>query len=280
MAKIATIKNFSNMEENGAYYLESMVARKIAGKSILTPGYLNIFTLSEDTANYANIGITRNGVPFKQVVANNGSILMISDSGYINEYNITTPANKLGQIHDIVGQISMSDIKVTKNENILYSALDTLGFGHNGTATGGSTTSLIDTNTNFATLIAGAGAGINKVYDFDNGEEYTITGLTGNNQLDFAAGTAVANGHKYMVFLDTGKTNGGSDWNFFDTTAYPQYVGQEAKANFKRQIEYFNQRDSYIVGDCVGHEGVFYICNQDHINQEPPNGSYWAPVVI
>lgn len=37
---------------------------------------------------------------------------------------------------------------------------------------------------------------------------------------------------------------------------------------------------NYIVGRCVGHESVFYICNQDHTNQEPPNGSYWAPVIV
>lgn len=34
--------------------------------------------------------------------------------------------------------------------------------------------------------------------------------------------------------------------------------------------------ESYSVGDCVGHKGIFYDCTTGHTNQEPPNASYWS----
>lgn len=248
MAKIATIKNFSNMEESGVYYLEGMVARKINGKSILTPGYLNSFVLSENTATYTNLATVRNGVSFKQTTANSGSILMLDSGGYIHEYNITTPANKQGQIHSVASPVSMSDIEVTKNENLIYSVLDYLAVGKRGTATSGSTTTLVDTTTNFVTRGVVVG---HKIWNFDDEEEYTVTSITTttntNDTLNFSAGTAWSNGKVYCVFADKGSYNGGTFFNFFATTTYPQFVGQEPKANFRRQIELFDTK--YLVGN-------------------------------
>jgi hypothetical protein len=246
MSKIATIKNFSNMEESGAYYLEGMVARKINGKSILTPGYLNSFVLSEDTSGFSALGVVKGGTSFQYGTEETGTAAIIDDSGHIYGIDIVSSTH-LGLFHTSTLVTANTDIAVTKNENLLYSNTTHLGFGLKGTADSGSTTTLVDAAVAFDTLIAGAGAGINKMYSFTNEEEYTITSLTGSNTLNFDAGTAIDT-DSYMVFLDTGKTNGGDDWNFFPAGAtYPHFVGQETQASFKRQIELFDT--NYLIGN-------------------------------
>ncbi len=73
-------------------------------------------------------------------------------------------------------------------------------------------------------------------------------------------------------------TNRYTECNF---PAPPFNVGYDGTVQWRMgACDPWDSGDNYIVGDCVGHEGTFYICNQDHINQEPPNGSYWAPVVV
>ncbi len=55
------------------------------------------------------------------------------------------------------------------------------------------------------------------------------------------------------------------------------YIGKEGTATIFNLCDWDNEKN-YIVGDITVHGEVIYTCNQNHINQEPPNASYWDVV--
>lgn len=247
--KIATINNFSNVEEKGMYYLEGFAARNVGGQSLLSPSFQNNFVLSEDTSLYSNLGTVQGADTFIGLSNENGRAIMVSTGGYLHYLSILGADR--GQIHQINGPSNFQDIRISKNENVLYTTQGYLGVGWRGTATGGSTTTLVDTEKNFGTLGMGTTAGINKVYDLTNSTEYTVTSITTttntNDTLNFSAGSAVSAGHIYIAFSDKGALNSSNYFSFDDTTALPQFGGQESVTNFRRQIEQFDTE--YFVGN-------------------------------
>ncbi len=245
--KLATITNFTNIEEkSNTYFLENMSARRVAGQSVLSTIFANSNLISEDTSGYSDLGLTLAG---SSLVLNQGSIVLLNTAGNIHEYNVNNSTNSIGKIHSSYGTYPSiwGDLKVTKNENILFSGDDYLGIGYLGTATGGSTTRLTDTTTDFTALGVSSSDGLNKAYNFTKKVEYTITSVSSQYNLNFATSTATAANDKYAVFLDKGKYNSGNYWNFFATTAYPHFEGQEVKTNFKRQIVIFDT--DYLIGN-------------------------------
>jgi hypothetical protein len=55
MAKLLSIDNFSNMGDNGIFYLQGLSTRKISGKTVLRPVYTTLTVFNEDTNGYSGI---------------------------------------------------------------------------------------------------------------------------------------------------------------------------------------------------------------------------------
>lgn len=104
--------------------------------------------LSEDTSFIQTLGQFRGGENFTSVSNENGNTLVISQTGYIHHFNMTSGANR-GQIYLSTAPIGFTDIAISNNDNVLYSNLNFLGMATRGSATSGSTTTLVDTTKNF-----------------------------------------------------------------------------------------------------------------------------------
>jgi hypothetical protein len=246
MPKIATIKNFAALDDNGSWYLEGMKVKTVGGKTVLSPFYYNRFILSEDTSGFTNLS---NLVAMDSYyVTSNGdtAVIGLTSSSKIYSFSTFISAYNQGLVHTLSGSYlssSYGDLKVTKKKSVLYSHQDYLGIGHFGTASAASTTTkIIDSaGRNWATL----GIAVNdKVWVIDQKLERTITSITTTNStndtLNFTALTGTASGDEFQVFADRGALNSGNYWYFFRTTAYPHYVGQPQVGYWKRQIAKFS----------------------------------------
>jgi len=211
------INKFTGMGKDGLYYTEGLSPENMSGKSTLSPSWTAINYISEDTDGFAGMGVYKgmDKVEFDSTNSNLNQILGI-DGGDIFGSN-TFLGTDLGKLHTIpptgsgTDQIFASqnpDIKVSLNNNIVYSSSNHLGVGFVGTvATGSGTEKIIDTDgRDFTTLGVTTNTGSNKVYNLTDGEEHTITSITTTNStndtLNFTAGTASAESEKFMVFVD------------------------------------------------------------------------------
>jgi hypothetical protein len=267
MALIAQIDNFANMEDNGLYYVEGMSEKKINGKSVLMPTYYNYFVLDNTTnpagsqgdfTGYYNPFMGLTNIQFNKA----GYVIAIDNIGGLFSFHSLFRSDDLGKIHNIATTTSStpdsiscinSDVFTTKDQNLLYPGSYGLGYGTRGQCKTTSTTTIIDKDgRDFTTLGIGTSVWNNKVYNTETGEEFTITSITTtdstNDTLNFSAGTATNTANDYFVaFADVGKPNGGAGWDFFSTTSYPHFAGQEAYSSFVRQIKQFDT--DYIIGN-------------------------------
>jgi hypothetical protein len=257
---LTKLENFSGMHENGCYFLQSMRAKKIDfGKSILTPSYFNYFRLSEDTTGFANLGAVDAFTTLKHLSTEYTTVVALS-SGYMFGFSILSAAQDKGEMRTIptsagnYAPSSYPDLITTKNENILYSNAYYLGIAYRGICkTGSNATTIIDTaGRNFDTLGIGTAAPINAVFNLATKKKNTITtignGDATNDKLTLTADIdTYTAGNYFLAFADKGAKNGGNFWNFFASTAYPQFVGQETAENFRRQIVLFDTE--YLIGN-------------------------------
>lgn len=263
---IVSIKNFSGMGDNGLYWLDGFSPKTFQGQTFLTQGWGSFSFIDNSVSGFSSLGLL-NGMASYQHISDN-QLACLDDNGDIFDFNIV-PTNKLGKIHTIAisGTIlpgSASHIISTRLGNLLYSSANHLGVGWVGQATGGSTTTLIDTSKNFVNLGLGTTAGKNKVYNYSKGVEYTITSITtttnANDTLNFAAGTSVSSNDWYVAFAD--------DRFSFGTTnnINLQLNPQPYPLNWNRQIELFND--------------TYYILNGNYLAALATDESTWISDLI
>src|SRR5574343_475088 len=129
--KIATIKEFTGMDNNGLWYLEGMKVKKIGGKTVLSPFYYNDYVASEDTTGFTNINIINGGDSIPSLVSSNPNLLIIGRTGYIHCVDAVLLTGNIGLVHTpYKTATTYNDIKVTKNNNILFPNQDYLGIGY------------------------------------------------------------------------------------------------------------------------------------------------------
>ena len=257
---LTKLENFSGMHENGCYFLQSMRAKKVdLGKSILTPSYFNYFRLSEDTTGFANLGAVNAFTTLKHSSAEYTTVVAHAD-GRLFGFSILLAAQDKGEMRAIVANAGVNqassypDLMTTKNENILYSNAYHLGIAYRGICkTGSNATTIIDTaGRNFDTLGLGTSAPINGVFNLATKKVNTITtigdGDATNDKLTMTGSVdTYTAGDYFLAFAEKGAKNGGNFWNFFASTAYPQFTGQEAATDFRRQIVLFDTE--YLIGN-------------------------------
>lgn len=256
----ATIKNFSGMGQ-GTYYLDKMESQKIGGEDVLTPGWYTTNQVNESDTLFSDLNVIQsfNYITYGSGVLDN-HVLAYGSSGRIFDFNSFVLSYSLGLIHTIsnagsgtdrIFYVNSPDVTTTTNNNILYTSADHMGRGSVGEATGGSTTTLIDTTVNFTTdLGITTSAGSNKVYNVTNKEEYTVTSITTttntNDTINFStAGTAAADGDVYIAFQD--------DYQKYETTfsTNNHFTGQVSVTSWVRQIkllgdEYWSLNGNYL----------------------------------
>ena len=276
MAKIATLKNFSQMGNNGLFYLEGFAQKQINGNNVLSPSWENQFKYSEDTAGFTNL--TEITGMDNVDLDDNGQIMAIDTGGYIHSFNYLISLYDIGEVHRIIdataGVIRFGDIAITKDKTILYTTEDYLGVGWVSQCTNaGAKVKIIDTGKNFDTLGMGTTAGIDKVFNLTKKEEMTITSLSTttntNDTLNFNAGTNDNDTDDYYAaFCDTGNK---VTFDFFATTAYPQFKGQRAKTDFRRQICLFDVNYLITNGNYLAALNVDESTWNDNFKQLPDN---------
>ena len=262
MGKFLTIDKFSGMEEGGIFWLEGFAPKLVGSKSVLQSEGTTSHRLSENSDGFSDLDDVKGMDTFFYGSEDNRVITAPSGSGMrIFEFNDRYDDDNLGLIHkaDIDSTPTPevyycnSDIKTTSNVNILYSLGNSLGYGIRGRCKGTSTTEIVDEDgRNFSDLGIGTDDWNKKVYNLSTGEEHIITSITTtyetNDTLNFTAGTHTNTDEDYFVaFADIGADNGGSNWDFFETTAYPHFKGQESIHLFNRQIKLFG--DNYLIGN-------------------------------
>ena len=253
------IKNFSGMG-NGTYYLDRMESQKISGQDILTPGFYSTPYVNEDDTGFTGLGTVNDfaGLSLGSSVALNNIVLAI-DNNTIWGFNTFSIANNLGSMNvigntgsgtDAISASTYPGMIITTNNNILYTSSNHLGRGSLGEATGGSTTTLIDTATDFTDDMGiTTAAGKNQVFNVTNGEVYTVTGVSTttntNDTITFDTTTTAAAEDIYIAFQN--------DFQKYDTSLSRdvQFVGQVSPSSWIRQIvllgdEYWSLNGNYV----------------------------------
>ncbi len=246
MAKQYNINNFSGMGDEGVYYLEGMSPAKKNGHSILTPSWRVRDVITEGDTGWTNLDEVKAIDFFGHLEDGDGgraiqdAIFTLDKARYIHSTAIIESQGQ-GEIHKVYSSAPYStgtDLKVTTLGNLIYTSNNYLGIGYKIFATSGTTTSITATGTNFTTLGLGTTNGINKVYNFNTEEEYTITSIggTSNDTINFTAGTGTpAEDDVLFAFVDTKWDLNGGD------AVYPQFLGQDDRYKWKRQIKAYGE---------------------------------------
>ena len=244
----------------GTYYLDRMESQNIAGQDILTTGFYTSPYINEEDTGFSDLRTINS---FHYITYGTGELddhVLGMETSEIYDFHYLFPSYHLGEIHavvntgsgtDAISYCSYPDITTTTNNNILYTSANHLGRGSVGEATGGSTTTLIDTTVDFTSdLGINTTAGINKVYNVTNKEEYTVTSITTttntNDTINFdTADTAAADGDVYIAFQDNFKK-----YNTYSNCGN-HFTGQATTINWIRQIrllgdEYWSLNGNYI----------------------------------
>ncbi|MEI6529690.1 MAG: hypothetical protein WCN88_04860 [Candidatus Falkowbacteria bacterium] len=239
---VISLKNFTGMGDNGMYWIDGFLPKSLQGQTILTQGWGTQNILDSTTAGWSNIEDIVSMASYQHVGDNR--IAMLGMGGGIFDYS---SSGSLGKIHNLSNSAVFfcfgGHINNTRKGNIIYSTANTIGVGWIGKATGGSTTSLIDTNRNFTTLGVTNSADVNKIYNLTKGVEYTLnsgntTTTNANDTVHFATSTATVSGDWYVAFVDNRFTLGvtTNDNN-------QQFTPQPAPLQWNRQIVLWN--DAY-----------------------------------
>jgi len=248
---LITIDDFGGMGTKNTYYLEGFTPDNMSGQSVLSNDGYTFNKVSEEKADFegccdmAKVSIkveaTEGSEEEPQYITWNGEDM----------HNFYT-GNSIDKIHTIAdgggggtdeirsGSSSGSSILTTKEGHLLYSSANHLGYGHRGSATGGSTTTLVDTGVDFTDIVdvTDGSASDVKVYNFTTKETYDVTGVAATT-LTFATATSVSEYDQYIVFVD-GK------WKFnTDDSFNIHFSGQTKASGWHRRIILWE--DSYFV---------------------------------
>jgi hypothetical protein len=245
---IIEIKDFVGMSDNGGiFYNEGFLPQKINGKSVFEETF-KCFSVAERTTTGFSLLATVSGMNPYYYTSTYSGLFSIDSSGQIF---INSLLNYSGKVHGVptsgaVAPSSYGDILQTVSGNVIYTSANHLGIGYIGVVkTGSSTTQIIDTDgRSFATLGAVVGeATHNKITNLRTGVEYTIATIANgdatNDKVTFTASGTNDNvaGDYFIVWIDDKAWTTAA--TLFTTTSYPQFVGQETAANFRRQLKQY-----------------------------------------
>lgn len=242
---LLSINKFSGAGLNGILYCEGFYPEVDNGKSSMTDGYYTRSLFNTSTTGMTNLSYVRAILPLSTIHSSSTTYNL-----YYNGYNlfayseIYSSTIKAAQLHTTLGSINGADFIETANGNILYTQEAYIGRGVRGKATGGSTTTLIDTTKNFGTLGYAAN---DKVTNLKTGIEYTITSISTttntNDTLNFSASganTTKAN-DEYIAWEDDRLSISATPANW-----------QQAVISWNKQIKLYGDEYIFTNGNYLG----------------------------
>jgi len=243
------IDNFTGMGDNGHYFLKGFAPTKINGQSILAMEHDTSLTHSSST--YTDLASIDSATIVTDEAPDN---IVYFGSGKMHEFNATYTGDDIGLIHEIgsiVGSIATDDYIYPSNDgdilfselgNLIYSSASHLGIGYRGRATGGGTTTLVDTGVDFTALedVTAGSTSTLKVVNVTKGEIHTVTGVAATT-LTFDAGSTTNENNDYYYFLVDGKFKFDVIWN----GEGEQFIGQEDPFKWSRRIVLWE--DTYFI---------------------------------
>lgn len=183
------IDKFSGAGQNGILYCQGFYPEVDNQKSVMGEGFITANVFNTTTTGFSNVSNIYGAIALS-TLANQDNIYNLYIDGSSNQriwaYQTIGDTIKDGQIH--LNSLSSTyclypDIIETTLGNILYPSGRNIGRGVRFKATGGSTTTIIDTTRDFTTLGYTAG---DKVTNLKTGIEYTLT-VVGTDTLTFVA---------------------------------------------------------------------------------------------
>ncbi len=185
---IIQIDKFSGAGQNGIIYCEGLYPEVDNQKSVMGEGFTTSNVFNTSTAGFTNLGAVYGSVALSTINSSNETYNLYVDSGVyqrIFAYQTIGDTIKDGVIHlsPTVNYCKYPDLIETTLGNILFPSERYIGRGVRFKATGGSTTTIVDTTKDFVALGYAIG---DKVTNLKTGIEYTITTVS-TNTLTFSA---------------------------------------------------------------------------------------------
>lgn len=206
---LITIDKFSGSGQNGILYCEGFYPEIDNGKSSMSEGYYTSGLFNSTTTGATNLGTVNSIIPLSTINSASTTYQLYYDGFKIFAFSeIYSSDIKTAEIHTNLGTITTyGDMIETAGGNILYTQANYIGRGVRFKATGGSTTTIIDTSKNFTTLGFAAN---DKVTNLKTGIEYTITSISTttntNDTLNFtASGTNTTGANDEIIVWDDNK---------------------------------------------------------------------------
>ena len=189
---IIQIDKFSAAGQNGIFYCQGFYPEVINGKSVMGEGLASFSILNKETAGFSNLGNIYGSLALSTINSQDSLYnIYINNTSKIFVYQELGTTITDGEIHSNSNSLTATtnpDIIETSLGNILYPSEKHIGRGVRFKATGGSTTTIVDTDRNFVTLGYAAN---DKVTNLKTGIEYTITSISTttntNDTLNFSA---------------------------------------------------------------------------------------------
>lgn len=249
---IATIKNFSGMNDNGIFWLDGFRPKMYGGQSALQQASGRTFLASEKTTGFT--GFTQlvtmadysfgGGDRVVGINADNDLYSFHQFSTSLHEGKIHDFANTTGSGTDYLFFIYGPEVIQTKSGNLLFSSANHLGVGFIGQAAAGTgATAIVDSaGRDLSTLGVSTSAGSNKVYNITKKEEFTITSLSNGaatkDKMNFNAGTTTPAANDYFFVWVDNRFKFGTQ-----SVADNHFVGQDTTIYWERPIIKWN--DAY-----------------------------------
>lgn len=238
------INKFFGAGDGRMFYNEEFLTKIENGNSVILPYYV-----SNNVGNIATTGLsdldsyivatlhlgTVNQFLYKY------KIFLTDAKDIFSQQTTTDSVIATAKIHTISTSQSVNpDLLETANGNILYNGERYIGRGVRFKATGGTTTTIIDTTKNFVTLGFAAN---DKVTNLKTGIEYTITSITTttntNDTLNFTASgsNSTSAGDEIIAWED----------DRFDMGSSVREVWQNEKQYWARQMKQYG--DQYLIAN-------------------------------
>lgn len=244
---IIQIDKFSGAGQNGILYCQGFYPEVDNQKSVMGEGFVTANVFNTATTGFSNVSNIYGAIALSTLANQDNVYNLYIEGGYnqkIWAYQALGNTIKDGQIH--LNSLSSTyyclypDIIETTLGNILYPSGRNIGRGVRFKATGGSTTTIIDTTKDFTTLGYTAG---DKVTNLKTGIEYTLT-VVGTDTLTF-----VANG--------TNTTESGDECITWQDDRFETAIG---KASWQRDEVYWVKQIK-LYGD------LYYFTNGNYLGQ-------------
>lgn len=210
-----TIDKFSGAGQNGILFCEGFYPEVDNGKSVLSEGYSVLSRANASTTGFSGIDTIYAGMP---MTSKSGDFfnLYIDSNGQLFTNQVLASSIKDGEIHQTANVTGYPDIIEAYNGDILYSSQAYIGRGFRSYASGGSTTTLVDTKRHFGGVNKGA---------YDSGVSYV--------QYDYVS----YNGKWYACILAS-LNHAPTDTTYWIETVPVPYTVNDKFTNLKTGIQY------------------------------------------